>query len=953
MFKKVVVVLFLVLVPSMMFAGTVGKISGTITDRETGDALPGANVFIDGTTLGAATDVEGRFIILNVPVGTYIVRASFIGYQTFTIRNVIVSQDLTTEVNIGLPTEAIEVASLFIIAERPLVNKNATNSIINISGEKMRDLPIRGYQNVAGLSAGVVQVGGTLFVRGGRAEETAFYVDGVYQNNAFDLTRAGQIIDNSVEEVQFQGGGFNAEYGFANSGIIFATTKTGGRAYKISGEIITDEFLSSDNDDFLGTFGYGQKLYNIAFSGPFPGFEEKLSFYAAIERRDDTGGRKTNGFHAADIANDGTVILKGGPLPNSADESWNWNGNIRLNFQNIKFKLGGNSTRRDRNRFINSYSLFNSARNPVQRFDTDSYYGKVTHTLNPNTFWTATASWFRDEFEEADPVHGNDFLNYGDLTDINGDGITNSALRLDGSQPALSRGLGEYVPAGFVFDDYTHDEQSFWGLKADITRQQGRSHEIGAGFEYRRNTIRHYRIIQPIRLAGLLANNADLRGKILSNTATDDEVFSFYSQAFVDNIGYDLTSLNELNSGRNGAPHPILFSAYIQDKIELKDLVVNIGLRYDRLDPDADQLADPTNIVIERSQIAESNFISGATHSQLSPRLGFSFPVNDQTVFHAQYGKFLQQPKLENLILSSNVFAPFLTSGNFTVSANPALKPERTTAYEVGFRRQVGDNAALDITAFYKDIDDFIQIREIRAKPVTYARYENGDFGTIKGLALTFDMRRTNRVAVSGNYTLQFASGTGSNEDDARNIAWLGGNFPTFTAPLDFDQRHTGAINFDFRTNPTDGPGNGRILGNVGANLLFTFGSGRRFTPTKVVSTIFEQQGDTPDGAFNSGTLPWTYQLNLKLDKRFTVGSHLDFSAYIWLLNLTDTENVRTVVLASGRPDVDGWLNTPSGEQYLSEFGGQAEGFYNSRVNSPLRYEIPRQIRLGLLFNIQ
>ncbi|MGH7450725.1 MAG: carboxypeptidase-like regulatory domain-containing protein, partial [bacterium] len=168
MYRKVsVVLLSLLILPALLFAGTTGKISGKVVDRETKEPLPGANIILDGTTLGASTDLNGDYVILNVPVAGYTVKCTFIGYRTVTVSNVRVSVDLTTELNFAMPTEAVEIGEVSIVAERPLVNKNATNEIHITSAEQIQNLPVRGYANVAALNGGVVNVGGTLFVRGG------------------------------------------------------------------------------------------------------------------------------------------------------------------------------------------------------------------------------------------------------------------------------------------------------------------------------------------------------------------------------------------------------------------------------------------------------------------------------------------------------------------------------------------------------------------------------------------------------------------------------------------------------------------------------------------------------------------------------------------------------------------------------------------------------------------
>ena len=297
MFNRIsILVISILVITSSLFAGTTGKISGKVVDRETGEPLPGANVIIVGTSYGSATGVNGEFIILAVTPGLYAIKSQFIGYRAVEIQNVRVTVDLTTTLTFEMPSQAIEIGDVVIVAERPLIDRDATNEVHVKRAEDIENMPIRGYQNIVATEAGVVQVGNNLHIRGSRAEEVAYYVDGVYMNNAYTLARTGEVINNSIEEISFQAGGFGAEYGSANGGVINTTTKIGGGNIKISGEAFTDQFLSTDEENF-GTYSYGQNLFNGAISGPLSG--EKVRFYLAGEFSNADDRTPTSGPHAS------------------------------------------------------------------------------------------------------------------------------------------------------------------------------------------------------------------------------------------------------------------------------------------------------------------------------------------------------------------------------------------------------------------------------------------------------------------------------------------------------------------------------------------------------------------------------------------------------------------------------------------------------------------------------
>jgi len=186
MLKKGICVLILVLLPFVLFAGNTGKIRGTVLDKETGEALPGANVLVVGTQMGATSDVNGNFMILNVPPGTYVLKATFVGYTQVSMSNLKVVPDVTTESNFKLPQVALEGETITIVAEKPLVDKNVTNYTKTVWAEDLENLPVRSVQNVVATLAGAVQQGGNLYVRGGRSHETARYVEGMMTSSIVD-----------------------------------------------------------------------------------------------------------------------------------------------------------------------------------------------------------------------------------------------------------------------------------------------------------------------------------------------------------------------------------------------------------------------------------------------------------------------------------------------------------------------------------------------------------------------------------------------------------------------------------------------------------------------------------------------------------------------------------------------------------------------------------------------
>ena len=208
------------------FSGTTGKIVGTITDARSGDRLPSVNVVLEGTTLGAVTNQDGYFVILNVPPGRYRVKASLLGYTPQTASNVRVDIDQTTTQNFRITEEALAGEEITVIAQRPVVQRDVAASRANNENAEVEKLPDTTVTGAVGLQAGVQG----LEIRGGRETETAFMVNGVTMRDERTNTPYTGVSLLSVDDIQVQTGGFSAEYGQVRSGIVNVVTKEGNKS---------------------------------------------------------------------------------------------------------------------------------------------------------------------------------------------------------------------------------------------------------------------------------------------------------------------------------------------------------------------------------------------------------------------------------------------------------------------------------------------------------------------------------------------------------------------------------------------------------------------------------------------------------------------------------------------------------------------------------------------------
>jgi outer membrane receptor protein involved in Fe transport len=941
----------IIIIPMMLFAQR-GKLVGTVIDSKTGEPLPGANVVIEGTLLGASTDIDGLFIILAVDPGTYKVRASSIGYADMVFENIRVSANITTGLDFALKEQLLELQTVVVVAERPLINKNITNSNNIIKSQDLEKLPIRGVNAIVSQQAGIVNQGGNLYVRGSRDDAVAYYIDGVLVNNPVFGGSRTDVITNAIEEIQFQAGGYPAEFGGANGGIISTQTKMGSTVYEFGAEVITDNFAGVGKQ-YLGGYSYGQNEYIFTAGGPLlPGYKNLKFFIAGNESFQRTPIGFYNGLNLQNVfdpsrgarADTFNIYYPNGYLVNQHTNTYNVQGNITWTVAPITFRVNGSYRYTDGMNGIGIINYRTKDRAGRNQAEVKTGSLKITHALGTKVFYDAIVNYFDDFYVDMDPIFKHNITVYGDSIE---NARVGTVMQGDGRNlPTMDAYGWNFTRSTVPFNSYRKQATRSLGGRFDFLAQVGRYHELKAGGEFNYYTIRRYSLTNPRGIASL------------QKSVADGNVYDIYSR--LDNYGYDVFG-NQINSGLFGPRNPLMGGVYLQDKLEFSDLTVNAGIRLDYFDTDSKEFENPHNVKFnEDGEIDEASLKDVKPFIQLSPRLGFSFPVTEKTKFHAQYGKFYQQTKLRDIYLGYNVVADNI-KGGFAISqpVGFGLKPERTTQYELGFAQQFGNSLALDITLFYKDIKDQIQQRTVYAEAGAthrlYYAYLNGDFSTVKGLEFKVDLRRTNRIAASFDYSYSKAMGTGSNPSSSFRTIWQSPTaipfFPQQIAPLDFNQTHRGNINLDYRFDKNDGPMlfGLQILENSGANLLFAFNSGHSYTR-------WEGFGNarTPKEALNQSTTPWFFQLDARLDKTFSVGP-IDANLYVWVINVLNRKNVINVFNTSGDAYDDGWLASSEGiaaseayRLYGDEYVEMYKTLYQALTYDANNFGPPRQIRVGL-----
>ncbi len=344
------------------------------------------------------------------------------------------------------------------------------------------------------------------------------------------------------------------------------------------------------------------------------------------------------------------------------------------------------------------------------------------------------------------------------------------------------------------------------------------------------------------------------------------------------------------------------------------------------------------------------------------PRLAFSFPISDEAGFFAHYDVLYQRPTTNTIQTAVDYFYFERASGNLL--NNPNLKPVRTIDYEVGFQQKLTNSSAMKVSAYYKEQKDLIQARVYANLPApvnSYESYGNLDFGTTKGFSFSYDRRRTGNLELSATYTLQFADGSGSDANSSRGINNRG--IIRNLIPLSFDERHriTAVIDYRYGSAKTyNGPkiGDLNLFADAGINFNISAVSGRPYTRRNVVRQF---GGAGFKGAINGSRLPWTFNMDMRVDKRFAVNvtseKKMFFNAYLRVQNVFDIRNVRNVFSFTGDPEDDGYLISSFGTDTVDQINSQnrsEESYlaaYNWRLDSFSNFTLPRRIYLGLIMD--
>jgi outer membrane receptor for ferrienterochelin and colicin len=981
-----VFVLFAVAVPTA--DAQTGKLTGVVTDAQSGVPLEGAQLILQGTGITALTGSNGRYFLVNVPPGTYTVLVRRIGYTSAEVRNVFIQIDVTRTVDVELsPTGAIGVEEIVVSAEEvPLVQPGVTGTGSNIRAEEIEALPVTNIQGVLALQQGFIAVPQNtdiisfsetrrnpitpVRVRGGRGGETLSMIDGIPVNNFVFGGPAFDITNEAVEQVDFQRGGFEPQYGNALSGIINIATREGGTNLAGALNYQTSAIggaLGSEPDE-LSDFN----LFQGYLSGPIPGTSQRLRFMAA--------GRLSSGADRV-LEFDDDVARASGRLPDKPPFEANplgrdlYPGHRAFGYDNIS-DLTGKLT----------YYFTPTAKLSVEGI-------RYERQRLPFDFdWMLTGFF---------PLDAPAVDNLDDSLNTAGGGII--------TQPQLGNAQYYDVVQGSIFA-----ERTLFAAKWDHTLGRWAYKARAGRFEQSRQTCSFWQglclgsrfadynfndqFVAPIKASihPTAGTETIYGGEDLSTTSVSMDIQGQATDHHAIQFGgsyqkHDLTYEEWLNVGTNEVlvvpsyykAKPWEAAFYVQDKIEYDFLTVKLGMRFDfgkaggpmfvnprdptngttareecEANPDSytfvnagtgetvsgfDACAQNRDLMAAATAVAAGDdFVQSGTRTQFSPRIGVSFPLSERSMVFFNFGRYSQNPLYNNVysntgigsvagdelgVCDSTAVIPGTTQcypiiyNEWAVTpflGNPTLLIEKTTSYEMGFATEIGDQFALQVTAFSKDQFGLTGVRAGGQSPsgqvyfdvggtygtsiYNYVVMVNQDFQTVRGFELNLRRRLFNYWGFNINFGFQQATtNAAAPEVEYQRTEQEGDpqNLKEITSEVDIPMSFNASLFFRVANEDATGVG---LLDAVLRNSNMTFSlsarSGFPYTPT----LTFQGTGNNGQLDQNSGRAPGVFNVDLLAGKDFNL-TNMRWGLFVRVSNLLDTKNCNQVYASSGSCD--------------------------------------------------
>ena len=711
-----------------------GAIVGTVADTK-GEPLPFANVLIVDTAIGASTDGEGSFEIKAVPVGEQVVRVIYLGYETQE-RTVQINPGQVVNLNFQMSEKVVGVLKTVVVTgKKKLIRRDSSTTFHSVGQEELERLPVDTFQEAVALKSGVVAQGGQLHFRGGRAGEVQFQIDGIPVNDPL-VGGSVDVATVAVSDSDILLGGFDAEYGNAQSGIVNIITQEGGDHFAGELTYMTDDYGAPDK-----TYDNYDRV-SLGFGGPSP--FKNLKYYVSLQGTWSDTFLKTRERRKVSSFLDFIQIgdRQNNNIQFQSKLSWKPGANYKMTFEMMRNERSWDS-------YVHTFSREGFVETEVDTvFDT----GQIRTLYGDFSERQEGPGWVFYNGPEHTPNYTNTFQQYklvwshtlGEGTfytlkmsknsfDFTQDVLNQFPWEYQGRFPDQWRDRINFTPEPFFstngdIPSFTNRSTNVWTLKTDWTSQVGR-HKIKSGLEATYNDLQLFNVTFP--------NQVGADGQ----------------------IGLFRTEYHYFNPEG---------SFYLQDRWEHEGMVLNAGLRYD--------------LFSVGSQLDASE-VETRVRDQWSPRVGIAYPISDRDVFSFHYGRFSQVPDRRFIFEDRNT--------SVSTRGNPNLENETTVSYQAALQHMFTPNVFGQFSVYFKDIFGLLSVQEVTSgdSPALVNQYVNKDYASSRGFEFSLTKRFSNNFAGELSYTYGVAAGVASDPNQQQNADFL--YLPISEQPLDWDQRHT------------------------------------------------------------------------------------------------------------------------------------------------------------------
>lgn len=970
-----IITLFLSVFVFAQTESNLATLNGVIKDKVTGEPLIGATIQLIGSYKAAVTDLDGKYEIKDIRPGDYNIKITYIGYADKIYNGTKLTANATKVLSVDMVEVGNSLGEVIIEGEKTLIDLEDGKSKFKITSDDIKEMSVRDVQQIVALQPGVNQTPDGIQIRGSRAYETSYYVDGISAQDPLAGTGFGVGVNaNSIQQLDVITGGAGAEYGDAVAGVIATKIREGGDKWKVSGNWTTDNQTRLWKSSSMG---WNTDNVNFGIGGPI--IKKKLTFFTSIDMN------LTDEYTS--VPNE--PCISGQPCL-TKDSRFKANQLVSSVYDDVQkndINFSKMFAPRQDNKWANTVKLAYNIGNGMKVTITNQSslaINQNTRSLQVVGFDQVFSPGFQYRFSR-NMDNATTYTNQTNLTSLNFKHFFGKQWNYDitvGRMFSNLRADANGRPFRPETIDQVYDAES---IVSDPITVYGNSPNpqikyVNPGPGYVNNGgisgVWHDHYVQELTFKGKLVRTSENKKSVF--TVGLEHVEQEFQWADVDkpwvgapikvNEQFSTPSTSIGSKSDIWKVNPCKGGIFINEDIKYKGIIASFGLRLDYwafgkyVD---DAVKDPKSPISEagREKYTDATLDLGRRfQARLLPNINVSFPITDNNVMYFNYShaKRLEHPRYYYQALNPE----FQSRSFLSEVGNPTLKPQTTVAYELGYKSQITQNTAIELKVFYKDIFDYVTKRQAvildrTGQFVERQIYINQDYARVRGIEFVYSQRIARAFRTVASITYQQATGKANSAAEAseqiRNQGFVGANKER---PLVWDTPIDAKLTLIFTPDTTWKIGRFKLNGfRVFLSSVFK-SNNNRYTPQVITYQTDIQRINNPNDfrkAYEdnpvlrdtelSQAMFWT---DLKISRDFKIAQKLSMSLSVEFKNIFNNQNSQLVNPVTGRAYSDG-------DQL--QIGDRDPYYQNPQDNGimpfdPARFRQPRQMLLGISFNI-